>query len=288
MDNFNGLIEEYYKKYGVMIDIMPDFVAVKNRLKKALSFTIEPHKDFGKCYPSIEDLCARAGLRVEHYPSKLDRRNHNILISERKLYIIDDDKDENEDNRFSYPDCCVKAFNNKKKHLSYFNDDIRELLTKEDTFDFRLNPFTINYPFHLISHLPCSLHCKKTLEYSSKLLNIIKKQNKSWYSHIMYFNKTYVLYLDMCGIYILLKGKLSVGKIMYEDFYPRCLYEKKIGKSVHYSSERYKMFQEILKTLLKGNTIRLKENKLTILKDGKIMRVFKKPKHLFWKIVRFV
>lgn len=288
MNNFNESVDEFYRKFDVMIDILPEFMAVRHGLRKALTFTIEPHKNFKKSYLLIKDFCLKAGLHVEHYPSKLDRRNQNVLISRKKMHIIDDDKDENEDNRFSYPSCCIKAFSKKIEHPNYFNDDARELLKNEDTFDFRINPFTINSPFHLISHLPCSLRCKKTINYSSNLLNAIKKQNKLWYSQVLYFNKVYVLYLDMCGIGILLKGRLSAGQIRYKDFYPRRLYEKRIDKSIHYSAERYKMFQGVLRSLSKGNSIMLKGDRLTIKNNGRVVRVFQKPEDLFWKIINFI
>ncbi|TSA45275.1 hypothetical protein D4R51_02110 [bacterium] len=287
MKNFDKIYDQYYKKFGITADILPEFLAVKFGLKKALSFTIASRKEFDKHYPLIKNICAKSKLWIDYVASKKNRHDFNILISKRKLNIINDDKDQNESNRFSYPSCCIKSFN-IRTHSYYFTNNIKKLLIDQDTFDFRLNPFLINSPFHLYSHLPCSLHCEETLTYATKLLNITKRYNKTLYSHIVYFNKTFGLYLDICGMCLLFKGKLADGQINYKDFYPRKLYENRVRQSKRDSIESSNLFREICQALSEGNKFTLRDNKLIIKKNRKIVQIFEKPGRLYWKIIKFI
>jgi hypothetical protein len=284
---FEKIYGQYYKKFGVIADILPELMAVKFGLKKALTFTVKTRKEFNKHYPSIKNICAKSELWVDYVPSKRNRQDYDILISKSKLGVISDDKDQNKGNRFSYPPCCIKSFN-IKTHSYYFTNNMKNLLLNQDAFDFRMNPFLMDYPFHLYSHLPCSLHCKKTLSYSKKLLNIIRRYNKILYSHIVFFNKTFGLYLDICGMCLLFKGEIVDSQIRYKEFFPKSLYESRIKQSKRDSIESSDLFQKICQALSEGNRFMLKDNKLIIKKNRKIVRTFEKPDHLFWKILKFI
>jgi hypothetical protein len=286
MKNFDEIYDQYYKKFDILADVLPELLAVRFGLKRALSFTIESRKEFDKRYPSIKNVCAKSKLHVDYVASKRNPHNYNILVSKQKLNMINDDKDQNEGNRLSYPSCCVKAFN-IKTHSYYFTNNMKNLLVDQNTFDFKMNPFLMNSPFHLFSHLPCSLHCKKTLNYAAKLLNIVKKYNKPLYAYIVYFNKTFGLYLDICGMCLLFKGKKVRDQIVYKDFYPKKLYKTRIKQSKQDSVDDPRTFREICRSLSRGNAFTLKGNKLIIKKDRKIIQTFEKPSHLFWKIIKF-
>jgi hypothetical protein len=287
IDYFEKIYEQYYKKFGIIVDILPELMAVKFGLKKALSFIIKSRGEFDKHYPLIKNICAKEKLWIDYAASKRNRQDYDILISRRKLNVIIDDKDQNEGNRFSYPSCCIKSFD-IKTHSYYFTNNIKQILVSQDTFDFRMNPFLMDYPFHLYNHLPCSLHCRRTLSYATKLLSIIKKYNKILYSHIIYFNKAFGLYLDICGMCLLFKGGIMDGQIVYKDFYPRKLYENRIDQSERESINSSDLFQKICQALSEGNRFTLSDNKLIIRKNRKLVRIFDKPDHLFWKIVKFI
>jgi hypothetical protein len=287
IDYFEKIYGRYYKKFGIVADVLPELMAVKFGLKKALSFTVKSQEKFNRHYPLIKNMCAKSKLLIDYIVSKRNLHDYDILISKRKLNTINDDEDQNEGNRFSYPSCCIKSFN-IRTHSYYFTNNIKQLLINNDTFDFRMNPFLMDYPFHLYNHLPCSLHCKKTLSYSKKLLNTIRRYNKTLYSHIVYFNKTFGLYLDICGMCLLFKGELADGQIHYKVFYPSILYKNRIKQSKSDSIDSSILFQKICQALSEGNRFALKDNNLIIKKNKKTVKIFEKPDHLFWKIVKFI
>jgi hypothetical protein len=284
--SFDEIYSQYYKKFGMLSNIIPEFLAVKYGLKKAFSHTIESGREFNESFPFIKKLCADSKLWIGYVVSKRNHRDYNILVSNKKINIINDDEDENGGNRFSYPSCCVKAFD-KSTHSYYFTNNIKKMLVGQDTFDFRMNPFLINYPFHLYTHLPCSLNCKKTLNYAAKSLDIMKEHNKLLYAHTVFFSKAIGLYLDICGMCLLFKGELADGQVNYGDFYPNKLYENRISQSGYDLEKKPILFNEIIQALSQGDNFTLKNNKLIIRKGPDAIRSFLKPSDLFWKVVNF-
>ena len=192
---------------------------------------------------------------------------------------------QNRGNWFSYPKCCIK---NYSKHGGgyYFVNCVRDLFMKKSVFDFRMNPFLVATPFHLFVHLPCSLECKKTFDYTKKLLGIIKQKNNRLYKDIVRLNRAPVFYTDILGRGILFEGKIKSNKINYKNFY----FDKSgLKEQSKYNKEGdILLLSSIFGALSQGDSLVLEDGVLSIKKGDSLIKSFENSKHLLWKIINFI
>jgi len=290
LDFFEKTRSACQKKYGILSSILPELIAVRFGLKKALTIKLSAKNFTAEQQNALKEKLWTSKMFVKFYPSVIEGNGYiNTLISKKNISIINDDKEENYDSRYSYPLCCTKAFL-KKDGAFYFENRNRDLLEEEkmNVFDFRMNPFLITSPFHLYCHLPCSLRCSETIEYAKKLLNIIKRENKKLYSSIVHFNRAPVFYTDICGAGLLFKGIVKDRKISYTDFYFDFFPQKHIidRSNNNLPSDRI-LYQKLIKHLSEGNAVELRDSELVIKRGSKSVARLTRPDHLRWRIVDF-
>lgn len=290
MNYFETAKADCQKKYGILASILPELIAVRFGLKKALTLKLSAKIFQIKHQNALKKILSASNLYVEYYPSIMEGNSFiNMLISNQKLSVINDNEKDNADNRFSYPSCCIDAFL-KKDGAFYFENRNRDLSVGEkmDDFDFRMNPFLIASPFHLYSHLPCSLRCSKTLDYAKKLLDIIKCKNKQLYYDIIHFNRAPVLYIDICGTGILFKGIAKKQKIIYKSFYYDFFPQKNVieRSNNNIPSDRI-LYHKLIKELAKGDQIDICDSGLMIRKGTELVAKVDRPNHLHWRILYF-
>jgi len=276
--------QTYKKKYGLLAKNIPELIAVKFGLKDATSIDISHHCEFKKKYDIALNFCQKAGLRINYYEAAGE---YKLIISKKKFELQkgEEIRDQNKNNWFSYPKCCIEKYRNEGQR-NYLINGLKKFFEKKEIFNFKMNPFLANTPFHLFVHQPCSLECEKTLKYSQQLLNIIKQKNNELYNYIVLLNKTPAFYTDILGIGILFQGKKELNKIFYKNFY----FEKQgsIAQSKYNTKEDLSYLKEIMQSIQQGDNLILKNNKLTIKKGNNNIAVFNKPEHLFWKIIEFI
>lgn len=211
--DFSEELSFFKKKYSFLLRYMPEIIAVKTGLKTAM--TIEVHdSDFTTFFEKTKDILSGSRLHFNHYPRK---SNHNILVSNKGLLAPFVFEKQNKGNRFSYPRCCIRNFSKMHAHNYHLINSLRHILSDDKHhYNFRMNPFLIRSPFHLYVHIPCSLDCRKTLDYAARLLEKIRKKDISLYSAIVKFNKVPCFYTDVCGTGILLGGGNSGNPAMIQ------------------------------------------------------------------------
>jgi MoaA/NifB/PqqE/SkfB family radical SAM enzyme len=287
-NNFYKAMDDFQRKYGVYSNVLPEIIAVKYNLKEAATFYISSKKELKEEYPIIKDLCEKEGLYIDYARGWRCGEAFIAIISSKKIIPVRAEMEENPSNRFSYPSCCEKLYKQRKYLPYHFENNLRSYFLKNSIFDFRMNPFFHDTPFHLYLHLPCSLDCKRTLAFAKKLLDIIKIKNKILYSHIINFNKSPIFFTDICCSGILLKGSMKGNKINYKSCYSDSLFKSSIKKSKCNILADLTLYNRIISMLLKGNEVELIADKLIIRKDGMNIHTFNKPKHLIWKLLNFV
>lgn len=288
--HFETAKKNFQKKYGILTSILPELIAVRFGLKKALTLKLSAKNFTAEQQNALKKKLWTSKIFVKFYPSVIEGSGYiNSLISNRKIDIINDDREENSDNRYSYPSCCTKAFL-KKDGAFYFENRNRDLLAEEkmNVFDYRMNPFLITSPFHTYCHLPCSLRCSETLKYAKKLLNHIKRENKKLYSSIVYFNRAPVFYTDICGAGILFNGIARDRRIIYKNFYYDFFPQKNlIDRSNNNLPSDCLLYHKLIKYLSDGNTVELLDSELLIKRGSKSVARLARPDHLHWRIVDF-
>jgi len=278
------------KKYSILSLHLPEVIAVKFGLKTSTTIDIPHGGKVDKYLSLIHNFCSKTGLYFNYY---FRRKECTILISNKRLSVVQDSEGQNKDNRFSYPKCCRDNFS-RMYSGHYLINDLRQIIANEKGnthFDFEMNPFLILSPFHLYVHLPCSLKCEKTLDYAKRLLRIIKNENMALYSAIVNFNKVPVFYTDVCGTGILFDGAMKSEKgstlVSYKKFYYLAEPRNKIDLSNYNFPKDVLLFEKIIHALNRGDVIILREDRLTIRNKNCLIGVFKKPDHLFWKMIDF-
>jgi|GEM_PF-3033997 len=287
----------YHKKYGILDTILPELIAVKFGLKKAVTLKIATKKFSASIQSIIKKNLWYSKLYVDYYPSVAEGNEVIImLISRKKLSIerIAIVKNENFENRFTYPACCISSFledHSEKRYTPYYGENkTRDLFIKnrQSVFDFKTNPFLRDTPFHLYIHLPCSLGCLNTLEYTNKLLNLIKIKNKKLYCDTIYFNRAPVFYTDICSRGVLFNGTVINRKIIYKNFYYSFSPNKhQIEMMSHNLPGDRLLYIKLLKKISRGDQLELCGSKLVIKKNGKVVANVNKPDHLHWKVMNF-
>lgn len=140
------------KKYSILSRHLPEVIAVKFGLKTSTTIDVSNKNKVDKYLNLIQNFCSKTGLYFDYY---FRRKECTILISNKRLSVVQDSEGQNKDNRFSYPKCCRDNFF-KIYSDHYLINDLRQIITNEkgnNHFDFEMNPFLILSPFHLYVHL---------------------------------------------------------------------------------------------------------------------------------------
>lgn len=101
-----------------------------------------------------------------------------------------------------YPNCCVE-FHNKFRDLAKQKQSDYILFALDDVkeYNFYLNYSLRSFGITLISHFPCSLECKNSIEIGKKNLEIIKKYSPNLCKFFISELSSFIIYTEYDGIF---------------------------------------------------------------------------------------
>ena len=180
-----------------------------------------------------------------------------------------------------YPDCCLDfgdyLCNSDKGNFGFKNPGLESIKNSKE-FAWQLNVFT--YP--MISHFPCSLTCRKSIEYVDKLFKCLDSLDIDYSDkYRRYLKEPASLYwtcADMILLYGDFKGDLSNSEMAYTKIEPMLTSEE-------FYQENDQNFINSLKSILEkvkeGNRIRMTEEYFEIFNGTKsIIRVEKQNPYI--------
>ena len=172
-----------------------------------------------------------------------------------------------------YPQCCIKFY----ELLNSLSDAPKfSKLGTKTKLDFRLN-YLFNYDTriydnekmkimrnkylgwnkYIIPHICCSFDCEKSLQYATKLFNIIENVFPHYANELRFYLKKPILYLDDFS-FLPLNGTVIDDNIVYTNVLPmKNLFD-----------------EEILKIIQKGNRIKILDNGFSVYNENKKLKIF--------------
>lgn len=275
--------EAYRQRYGILAAHAPEFVAVRSGLKTAVQITVGAQRLGERERSRLEAIANEAGLMCTFY---VRHGLEKVLIAREALRLPDEDEDENVDNRFSYPVCCVRAFESTKGEY-YMQGGLRRLLLRAERVDGRLNPFAVATPFHLTTHLPCSLGCTASLAYAERLLELLRERTPALAAGVERWCRRPALYTDVGGIGVLFDGTASGARVGYRaiDYVGEPL--QLLQQSRHNEPADVGRFAALVGALRSGDEAELDGATLFIRKSGVEAGRHVAPPHLTWRLLRF-
>ena len=171
-----------------------------------------------------------------------------------------------------YPECCLefgRYLNNHERDSDNFGfkNPAVESLKRSKHFAWQLNVFT----YTPLSHYPCSLTCKKSVEYVNKVMSCYEYIDKRCYSFLSDYAKQPASLYWTCVDKILLYGAfkqydLGTGEIKYHKIEPM------IASNTFYQEvdkNQISEWKNIEKALRKGNKLIVTDNTCCIYFDKK-------------------
>lgn len=245
---------------------------------------------------NIEMLCKKEGLFSitksfnKLYGANLDSPINIIYISKskdllRKAYM----SEKSEDRRLlgellGYPSCCVEFFLEALKNLksphpvktylktkgkpSFLVNNIFKMesrLGSKELEIFQGNPDFADRVSHLflISHIPCSYTCKKSIKIGMEMLHLLEREKPELAKKIVFTLKKPLLFFDDFN-WMIFNGKISGNTIDYTSVSPPL---SLIPEKIH------NKFRE-------GNRVKVGKEYVEIFKDDKMIhRIEKKHEY---------
>ncbi len=282
-ETFRDLIEAYRRTYGALADHLAEFLAVREGSKLATQLTLHPRHDPDREGHTIDRLCTAAGL---HWTRYIRNGQHKFLIGREPIPAPTSD-DDNPENRFSYPSCCVEAYTADPREY-YFLRHIGDLLAGDPSFAFAVNPFLVSTPLHVLSHYPCSLRCPKTLALAEHRLALIRTRVPKLHANLLSWNRAPAFFTDICGIGLLFRGTRTGTRIDYHDLWYVGVPRELARTSPSNTEADFLLFDALVASLQHGNALELDAEELTVLSGEKVQARFPRPAHLTWRVVEFL
>ncbi len=160
-------------------------------------------------------------------------------------------------NLLSYPFCCSTSTSYPQKISERFH------LGKANQIDFKMNNFFIRSPSNarIVLHYTCSYECKETMDYSTKVFDFIK----NFPDILSFYNRVFKLPILMIapnetpqrsvgdGVIFVFDGSYENENLLtYKRIYP--LMKSTGGQYINVEEG-----ESILKEMLLGNTIKIKD-----------------------------
>jgi len=234
-----------YSDYGGIQ--VQELLAVKHGIKPLLRTVIQPEN-----VKSVKMICKEKGLSSmiksfnQLYGADLVSPINIIYISKskdllRKAYL----SEKSEDRRLigellGYPPCCVEFFSEALKN-GKFPYPVKTYLKTEGKPSFLVNNIfkmesrlgskeleifqkdidfanRIHHLF-LISHIPCSYTCKKSIKIGRKILALLKREEPELAKEIVFTLKKPLLFFDDLN-WVIFDGKVNGNSINYTSVLP--------------------------------------------------------------------
>ncbi len=284
---FDRAKTEYHKRYKLLAPYVPELIAMKAGLRSAIQMTLPMEQSFKQKLGMLREFCIKVGFFLDHYEINSENK---ILISGKNLKDIDWE-DKNLEYQMgelcAYPECCIEKFVTHKEWTHPLINNVRDLLTKSESFSFVMNPFLRTSPFHLYKHFPCGLDCEKSILFTKELLEVIKQENPGLHGDIVRFNQAPALFLDICGIGIMFLGEIKDGRLTYSNLYydydPSSIFQL---SSVNHTSDK-KLFSDVIEAGASADELILDDKRLTFQAAGRKVKSIASPKRLSWRVVDF-
>lgn len=263
-------LSHFQSRYGDFTGQLPDIIAVKSGLKPVARFRASGREGF-QDFPEFKRICEEEGLaasRTEedgNYQTNVEV-GYYIYISRsgdlvEKAKKTDPSIGTGDPRKFGsvlgYPECCVERLRPENVESVFLSEPVQ-------TFDYRLN-FFINFTnYYLVSHVPCSGACRRSLEYSKSLFEKVKEFDSDYAARMRENLKLPVLvyFPDDTPANSLDRRETVVFDGEFE------------GDSLHYtgfetdsSPDSGNDIKENLPTLKKGDVLELGEGSIIIQKD---------------------
>lgn len=294
--SFRELNQVYKEKFGPLSDFLPELLGVKHKLKSLAIITLKNKELDGLALSSLKEHCKANNLfAISRCGQK--RNEYYFCLSSSKdalksLSHLSNHETKEIGQLLSYPNCCVNKFLNKNTASYYFINNVEERIRNSgEGFSWYLNKFFLSTPLYLISHLPCSYNCKRSINYAKKMLNLIKKERPSLYRDIKHYLKLPLFFTDFGGSALAFEGiltkKTSRKQIVYSSFYGSSLEHIKEMLSKSVKKPNIEIYRKIIKGLVKGNKVSLNGGSINIFRNNRKVAKIKKPAGLNWYFIGF-
>lgn len=163
----------------------------------------------------------------------------------------------------SYPACCIEYFYARQLYASPFGFPIDGKKSASDCsikVDARLNRFS---PVCVIHHTPCSLECRKTMEWSDKVLSLYRSYDPFFTAKVENFLRKPVLLLTN-NYFVRFFDDIRENSIIYSSIDPVISPEKENMK------EDLKIIR-ILKIIKKGDRIKFGKGGFSVFSGRKLL-----------------
>lgn len=279
--NENKLIEKLHEN-GIWLQ---DTLSVLYDLRPCMRYSLTKNR-----YTLLKTILPHLGLKMIIYiykdinkPMCVISKDESIL---KKIYLYDNNtlSTEKVGRLLGYPDCCIKFF--RSKH----DKKLLPLKTKENTktkidyklnylfnFDSRIKTEDINYVDrlyqnkyqcwnkYLIPHMPCSFDCKPSMEYASKLFSMIEKEFPEYAKELKLYLSSPILFINDYE-FMVFEGKvLENNTIQYKNLL-------RVNNLID---------KKIFDIISQGNELKLLENEISVLKNGKEIKELKIKAEIF-------
>jgi len=232
------MLEILKEKFESLIDRL-ELVYVLERIKPAARLMVkqEEYIETKKFLEKYKLYVTRSDFKVvkldngpysnkgEKVPSK-DRRKgkYFIYVSRKKDNAEKAKKYESENNHkklgkaLGYPSCCIEFFEkHNKDQEKRFNDYLLKSLSssKGHVFPFHTNIAARHFDLALLSHFPCSFHCKESKKQAESRLKIAEEYSIQYEAILRKMLKEPIIYTENYGIFMLRDAKLKDSKLTY-------------------------------------------------------------------------
>ncbi|NIO20607.1 MAG: DUF483 domain-containing protein [Candidatus Aenigmarchaeota archaeon] len=191
---------------------------------------------------NIESLCKEFGLYFlkKRFDDSMDKQ---FYISKsrglpRKAYEAERQENKKEIGRLlGYPECCVNSFLNyrtksnskipmiihtfskTKGKPSFYTNNIFNSNGRSSNINQKLlrNKERLKRHNHfLISHIPCSYNCKKSIEIGTRTLRLMKQEMPEFASEVLSSLRRVFIVFDEFE-FVALRGKINKNEVRYSD-----------------------------------------------------------------------
>lgn len=135
-----------------------------------------------------------------------------------------------------YPECCTKFYNeNKEKAASKQMDFVLFTPKSKKPFPFYNNVCLRYFGINLISHFPCSFHCKESIKLAKKNLEFLKNHLPEIANYFTNELKSFIIYTEYQGVHYSADYKINNNKVRFD--YLKSTADTQLRKELNDSKE---------------------------------------------------
>ncbi len=282
-------IDEIIGVLGGIKPVMQDncFDKDLDRLKRSLNkleiiyglnYTISPYKylinspnDFCEVVDIDDNREGMVSFSIS-FETSLNSRSEEFFLKKSKTWDRADEFSRKFGKVMGYPECCldfgeslsgnIGNIEAMKESMTWSKAHIRSFRNSKDVSDI-LNIYTVK---PLVSHVPCSLDCKESIDYAKKILRLLSEEDRYYADLRRYFlrlNSLFWFYSE----FFLLDGEKERNEVKYSDFH-----KISFSDDVFYgglTDDLREKMERTQKMLEKGNRLVMNKNFFKVFDGGK-------------------